>query len=58
MAPVDRDSEKAAEVVDWLSQRTGRPIRFERVEPSDEQILPDQEQRELDAVPSRLALPE
>ena len=30
--------------------------RFEKVEPGDEQILEDREQRELDGVPSFLAL--
>jgi hypothetical protein len=30
--------------------------RFEKVEPGDEQILPDREQRDLDGVPSFLAL--
>jgi hypothetical protein len=34
----------------------GRPVRYEKVEPGDEQILPDREQRDLDAVPSFLAL--
>lgn len=40
----------------WLSERAGRPIRIEKVEPGDEQILGDREQRDLDAVPSFLAL--
>jgi len=31
-------------------------VTFEQVEPRDEQALPDAEQRELDAVPSRLAV--
>jgi hypothetical protein len=36
---------------------TGGPVpRFEKVEPGDEQILEDREQRDLDAVPSVLAL--
>ena len=39
-----------------LEQRTGREVRFEKVEPGDEQILEDREQRELDALPSRRAL--
>jgi hypothetical protein len=39
----------------WLKeQNEGRPVRFEKVEPGDEQILPDREQRELDALPSGL----
>jgi hypothetical protein len=40
----------------WLSERAGRPIRIEKVEPGDEQILPPREQRDLDGVPSFLAL--
>ena len=35
-------------------QRDGRPVRFEKVEPGDEQILPPREQRELDVVRSAL----
>ena len=39
----------------WLKeQNEGRPVRYEKVEPGEEQILPDREQRELDALPSRL----
>ena len=39
----------------WLKeQNEGRPVRSEKVEPGEEQILPDREQRELDALPSRL----
>ena len=30
----------------------GRPVRYEKVEPGDEQILPPREQRELDGLPS------
>lgn len=38
-----------------LGERTGRPpLRYERVEPGGEHVLPDAEQRELDALPSRL----
>ena len=49
------DEERAEEIARWLGVRSGRPsIRFERVEPGDEQILPPREQRELDALPSRL----
>jgi hypothetical protein len=44
--------EDAEAVARWLSERTGRPVRWEKVEPGDEQILEDREQRELDAVPS------
>ena len=41
----------------WVVERTGHPVpRFEKVEPGDEQILEDREQRELDAVPSYLAI--
>jgi hypothetical protein len=40
----------------WLSEQKGEPVRFEKVEPGDEQVLEDREQRELDAVPSALAL--
>ena len=41
----------------WLQeQNEGRPVRYERVEPGDEQILEDREQRELDGVPSFLAI--
>lgn len=32
----------------------GPPVRFEKVEPGDEQILEDQEQRDLDSLPSAL----
>jgi hypothetical protein len=35
-------------------QMDGRPVRFEKVEPGDEQILPPREQRELDGVRSAL----
>jgi hypothetical protein len=39
----------------WLQeQNKGRPIRWEKVDPRDEQILPPREQRELDALPSGL----
>lgn len=39
----------------WLKeQNEGRPVRYEKVEAGEEQILPDREQRELDALPSRL----
>jgi len=41
----------------WLKeQNEGRPVRFEKVEPSDGQILEEREQRELDGVPSFLAI--
>lgn len=39
----------------WLGEQTGSsPVRFEKVERGDEQILPDGEQRELDSLPSAL----
>jgi hypothetical protein len=44
-----------AKIAGWLSQQAGAPIRVEPVEPGDELVLPDREQRELDALPSRLA---
>jgi hypothetical protein len=47
--------EQAAEIARWLEREAGAPIAVERVEPGDEQLLPDREQRELDALPSRLA---
>jgi hypothetical protein len=41
----------------WIAERTGGLVpRFEKVEPGDEQILPPREQRDLDGVPSFLAL--
>jgi heme oxygenase len=41
----------------WLQeQNEGRPVRWEKVEPGDEQILPPREQREMDGVPAFLAL--
>jgi hypothetical protein len=41
----------------WIAERTGGPApRFEKVELGREQILEDREQRELDGVPSFLAL--
>ena len=41
----------------WIAEQTGGPVpRFVKVEPGDEQILEDREQRELDGVPSFMAL--
>jgi hypothetical protein len=40
----------------WLSEQAGKPIRYEKVGSGAEQILEDREQRELDRVPSFLAL--
>ena len=44
----------ARAVARWLEEQMGRPVRYEKVEPGDEQILPPREQRELDALPSGL----
>ena len=49
-----RDDQRAEAIARWLSERTDRPVDFEPVEPGDEQIL---QQRELDALPPRVALP-
>jgi hypothetical protein len=46
--------ERPEEIARWLAKQAGRPIRFEKVKPGDEQILPPREQRELDALPSGL----
>ena len=43
-------------IAEWLEEHGGHPIRSEKVEPGGEQVLPDREQRELDALPARLAL--
>jgi hypothetical protein len=37
----------------WLEEQSARPIRYEKVEPGEEQVL---QQRELDSVDSLLAL--
>ena len=51
------DEERPEAFARWLAEQTGGPVpRFEKVRPGDEQILPDREQRDLDAVPSFLAL--
>ena len=42
------------EVAHWLSEQKGEPVHFEKVEPGDEQVLEDPEQRELDGVASPL----
>lgn len=44
----------APAVTQWLEEQMGRPVRYEKVEHGDEQILPPREQRELDALPSAL----
>jgi hypothetical protein len=46
--------EQAEQITEWLERQAGRPIAVERVAPGDERVLPAREQRELDAVPSRL----
>ena len=38
----------------WLREQAGRPIRWEKVEPGGEQILPPREQREFDSLASGL----
>ena len=49
------DLDQAEALARWLGEQTGSPsVRFEKVEPGDEQILPPREQRELDALPSAL----
>jgi hypothetical protein len=35
----------AESIADWLEQETRRPVRYEKVKPGDEQVLPDPEQR-------------
>jgi hypothetical protein len=42
-----------ATVARWLEEQSARPIRYEKVEPGEEQVL---QQRELDSVDSLLAL--
>jgi len=38
---------KSLELARWLGERTGgEPFSFERVEPGDEQVLPDRDERE------------
>ena len=44
------------EIAGWLAEQAGGPVRWEKVEPGDERILEDHEQRELDGVPSFLAI--
>ena len=49
------DFEEAPQTIArWLSERAGRPICFKKVKPSDEQVLPPPDQRELDALLSGL----
>jgi hypothetical protein len=41
----------------WIAEVTGGPVpRFEKVERETSKVLPDREQRELDSLPSRLAI--
>jgi hypothetical protein len=55
----DSDEERPEAFAGWLGEQMGgSPVRFEKVAPGDEQILEDREQRDLDAVPSFLALPD
>lgn len=46
--------EQAEQIAEWLERETGTPVSVERVEAGEEQVLPAREQRELDALPSRL----
>jgi hypothetical protein len=46
--------EQAEQIAEWFEREMGRPVKVERVEAGDERLLPDREQRELDALPSRL----
>lgn len=49
------EQENVAETIaEWLDEQMGSPVEFLKVEPGTEQILPDREQRELDALPSGL----
>jgi hypothetical protein len=47
--------EQADEIARWLSREAGQPIAVEPVAPGDELVLPEREQRELDALSSQLA---
>jgi hypothetical protein len=49
-----RDEQRAEAIAHWLGEQKGEPVRFEKVEPGDEQIPPERDQRELDALPSVL----
>jgi hypothetical protein len=51
------EAEWPAAFARWIAEQTGGWVpRFEKVAPRDEQILEDPEQRELDGVPSFMAL--
>jgi hypothetical protein len=56
MPATPEDFDQAEEIARWLGDEKGEPVRFKKVELGDEQILEDREQRDLDAVPSFLAL--
>lgn len=43
------DEERVQEIARWLAEQAGGPVRVEKVEPGDEQILEDREQREDDS---------
>jgi len=51
------EAEWRAAFARWIAEQTGGgPPRFEKVEPGNERILEDREERDLDAAPSFLAL--
>ena len=52
---VPEHHDAADTIARWLEEHTGREVHLEKVEPGDEQVLPEREQRELDALPPRLA---
>ena len=54
--PIFRGFDGPGAFATWLGEQACRTIRFEKVEPGDEQMLPPREQRELDAAPSYLAI--
>jgi hypothetical protein len=51
----ETSARRTLQIARWLGERIGRAVRVEKVEPGDEQVLPQREQRQLDSVPSRLA---
>lgn len=52
------DERRPGAIARWLKEQNGgRPVRFEKVEPGDEQILEDREQRELDRCALALGAP-
>lgn len=49
------DEERPEAFAGWLAEQIGGPpVGYENVQPGDEQVLPDPEQRELDGLPSAL----